>query len=468
MTPQMGGKVEKRGDSPNYSFRVKDIDGRWTRKVGFASYRETVKLRDAIAERNRLIREGLLDPAEDAARGPIGPLLAKWEVYFRSRKKTGEYTEETVRKARAVVEAAGAKRLADLTPGAIVQGIGAIRAAKGFGASTFNHYRTAMGMFLNYLEMEGLLSSNPIGKVETADVAADRRYLRRPLTPDDVRRLIESALAHPRPLRGLAGEDRAWAYGVIYFTGFRKKEVNSLTPESFELDGPTPRVHLRTADEKARRGAELPFPADYVPAFRAWLDRMPRGRPVWRLRQNATREMMAKDLARAGIPYRDERGRHAGLHGFRMTRSTLLVRAGFDIKVVQAANRHQDVRLTLQTYTAEAPDADVRSAVDHLAAVLPVVSGLGRGPSVANGRLRQGAEESAPVHDGQPAELSETPGSQAAGAPEQSGAQLLHAQGAPLPKAMILQILRAKVNLLRRMVGQRTTAKGGGGPCAGS
>ena len=54
----------------------------------------------------------------------------------------------------------------------------------------------------------------------------------------------------------MSGPDRALAYRLALATGFRAEESRSLTPESFQLDAPHPRIVPRPADEKARRGVE--------------------------------------------------------------------------------------------------------------------------------------------------------------------------------------------------------------------
>jgi integrase len=455
--------VRKRGKV--YHYRFKDSDGVWVSRSGLPSREATLKIALAAEERARLEREGLIDPAKEAARTGLDELLDKWESWLRSLKRTADYTRTTILQCRAVVRASGADRLAQLTPGAIQTAIGELRDKQGFGASTFVHYRASIGHFLAYLETEGMLAKNPIAKVETPSVEADRRYLRRPLSPGEVRRLMDAALARPGPLQGHSGPDRAWLYAVFYFTGYRKKEVNSLTPESFDLDGPSPVVRLKAADAKARRKADLPFPAEYVPAFRAWLATKPPGKPPWRLRSNATIRMMAKDLKAAGIPYRDEQGRCAGLHGFRMTRSTLLVRAGFDVKTVQAASRHKDVKMTLETYTAEAGDEAVRGAVDHLAGSLPKPDVLGA--HLRNGAGPEGGDASTNDHDERNGVLRKKPGSSGPCPPASTGGRLEITQNPAFVKAIALEILAAKVALLRRICGARSRTSTEAMPCEG-
>jgi integrase len=451
--------VRKRGRV--YHYRFKDSDGVWVSRSGLPSREATLKIALAAEERARLEREGLTDPAKEAAKLPIGELVDQWERWYRSKGKTTDHVDRVVSRVRRIVQASEATRLREFTPGAIQLAIDRVREGRPrrFGADGFNRHRTAFGSFCAYLIAEGKLHKNPVAEVAKQDTRADRRYLRRALKPDEVRRLVDAARAHPRLLQRTVGEDRAWLYTIAYFTGLRKKELNSLTPKSFVLDGPNPLVYLDAPDEKSRRGAELPLPAAILPALRAWLATKPPGRPLWRLTPDASRRMVAKDLEQAGIPYRDERGRYASLHGFRMTRASLLIRAGFDPKTVQAASRHRDVRLTLNVYAEESDGADVRSAVDHLAAALP-------GAHLAHGD--QFREENAPTNDHYERNggLRKKPGFPTPRPPGSPGGHPHVRAVADRTKAIALEILAAKVSLLRRMVAQRSHASTEAMPCA--
>ncbi len=97
----------------------------------------------------------------------------------------------------------------------------------------------------------------------------DVRHARRDLSDGELSLLIEGAYRGPESY-GLSGPDRATAYRLALATGFRAEEIRSLTPESFRLDAPYPRIVLRPADEKARRGVEQPCPAVLADASAVW------------------------------------------------------------------------------------------------------------------------------------------------------------------------------------------------------
>jgi integrase len=62
-------------------------------------------------------------------------------------------------------------------------------------------------------------------------------------------------------------------------------------------------------------------------------------------------ERLRKDLEAAGIPYRDERGRVFDFHALRVTFGTWMAVSGATPRETMEAMRHNDMRLTTQTYT---------------------------------------------------------------------------------------------------------------------
>ena len=75
--------------------------------------------------------------------------------------------------------------------------------------------------------------------------------------------------------------------------------------------------------------------------------------------------MLRKDLAVAGIPYEDDRGRFLDFHSLRHTFGTNLAKAGVSPKLAQELMRHSDVNLTMGIYShADLPD--MATAVERL------------------------------------------------------------------------------------------------------
>jgi hypothetical protein len=86
--------VRKRGRV--YHYRFKDADGVWVSRAGLPSREATLKIALAAEERARMEREGLLDPAREAARTGLDELLDRWETWFKSLGRTPEHVRRTI------------------------------------------------------------------------------------------------------------------------------------------------------------------------------------------------------------------------------------------------------------------------------------------------------------------------------------------------------------------------------------
>lgn len=65
-------------------------------------------------------------------------------------------------------------------------------------------------------------------------------------------------------------------YGLMLGTGLRLSEAGSLTPRSFDLDGPDgPAVVVEAAYSKRRRRDAQPLPAALADLLRIWLEDRP-------------------------------------------------------------------------------------------------------------------------------------------------------------------------------------------------
>ena len=103
-------------------------------------------------------------------------------------------------------------------------------------------------------------------------------------------------------------------YIVACWTGFRRTELSSLTHRSFRLDADPPTVHAKTAYSKRRRNDHNPLQpvvTERLSRFLAAKHHLGVGESVFSLRTATgrlcnTAKMMRVDLARVGIPYRDE------------------------------------------------------------------------------------------------------------------------------------------------------------------
>ena len=149
------------------------------------------------------------------------------------------------------------------------------------------------------------------------------------------------------------------------------------------LDTGRPAFTLEARHEKNRQGAQIPLRADLAADIAAWLALrlkvtqeaaeavrqpvpalLPADMPVFNI-PRALRKVLDRDLAFAGIPKRDDRGRVVDVHSLRYTFCSHLAAAGVPLRTAQAAMRHSDPKLTANIYTDPAL-LDVNAALEAL------------------------------------------------------------------------------------------------------
>jgi integrase len=190
----------------------------------------------------------------------------------------------------------------------------------GMGARTRNTYRAAIMAFCNWCVETDRLTANPLDGLCKADVRSDRRRVRRALTEDEIRRLLQAARLRPvadygRETESLPPEEKkgrsTWRYKKLTFdtleeayergretlkdkpqylakkerlgrernliyktmvlTGLRKGELASITRGQLHLDDPLPHIELKAKDAKAGRDARIPLREDLVGDLREWV-----------------------------------------------------------------------------------------------------------------------------------------------------------------------------------------------------
>jgi integrase len=184
------------------------------------------------------------------------------------------------------------------------------------------------------------------------------------------------------------GRERSLIYKTLVLTGLRKGELASIAVGRVHLGARPWHVELLAKDEKAGRGAKIPLRADLAADLGEWLDekltveqeraradgqaiqlRLPADMPLFRVPRDMIK-IFDRDLAAAGIPKRDERGRTVDIHALRHTFGTHLSKNGVAPRTAQAAMRHSSLDLTMNVYT-DPELLDVAGAVNalpHLAA----------------------------------------------------------------------------------------------------
>ncbi|MCA9095321.1 MAG: site-specific integrase, partial [Planctomycetaceae bacterium] len=408
-------------ESKTYTAKYRDGSGIVVERT--TGCRDETAARRMLADwerRAELVKAKVVTAEEDAIADhqPI-PLLEHLEIYIAHQTAKGlnqERINSTRQRIRQIASECGFGFLPDLKEESLERWL-LNRQRKGMSAGSRNGYREAIMGFANWCVRTRRLIANPLRNVTKADNRADCRRKRRALTEHELLRLLEatrqrplieamtirkgkrkgelSANLRPEIVEQVkqVGQERALIYKTLVLTGLRLNELRTLTIGQLVLEGDCPCFTLDPADEKNRQGNTLPLRRDLARELTQWIefqrervygraaivnngqaqDVLPLTPPNSKLPDDTRLftvpagllRILNRDLAMAGIPKRDERGRTVDLHAMRHTFGTLLSKGGVAPRTAQAAMRHSSIDLTMNTYT-DPKLLDVQGALESL------------------------------------------------------------------------------------------------------
>lgn len=313
----------------------------------------------AMAMLSELIRKahwqaaGLVDPAAEQLERPVKAHLDDFKSHLEAKARSEKHIGETIRVISNVVAQIRCDVLADLQDaGERLEKHLANRRREGVSHRTINADLVAVRSFCRWLISRKRMQNDPTASLERLNEDEDPRLERRALTDDEAQLLIAKTYESKRVFRGLTGEDRARLYLLAQRTGLRRKELLSLTPQSFDFSKTPPTVTVRAANSKRRRIDMLPLSDDVAEEMRDYISGRAATEPIWAgTWWEKSAKMLRQDLKDTGIAAVDEQGRVLDFHGQRTTFITGLARAGVPVSAAQKLARHSDVNLTLGTYT---------------------------------------------------------------------------------------------------------------------
>ncbi|MHC4397811.1 MAG: tyrosine-type recombinase/integrase [Planctomycetota bacterium] len=216
----------------------------------------------------------------------------------------------------------------------------------GFSVATSNYYLKSAKQFCRWMKNNRRTTESPLEFLKTLTVVQER-HPRRAFTLAELKKFF--AVVKVGPTRyGLTGHQRYCFYRLAAETGYRRKEIASLTGRSFDFEAET--VTLAKSASKNKKGDTRYLGKDMLALVKELTKNKMPDVPIFQLKTVngiwiKTNRMIQEDLARAGIPYIDEAGRYLDVHSLRHTYGTLLD-AGFGAKNLQEAMRHSSPVLT--------------------------------------------------------------------------------------------------------------------------
>ena len=98
------------------------------------------------------------------------------------------------------------------------------------------------------------MPDNPLSAIEMENEDVDIRHARTPLSDQEFTKLFSTALNSQKTVEGFDGRTRAMAYLIPVSTGLRRKELASLTRQSFRLDDKNPVITVEAAFQNTADG----------------------------------------------------------------------------------------------------------------------------------------------------------------------------------------------------------------------
>src|SRR5262249_37342372 len=148
------------------------------------------------------------------------------------------------------------------------------RVAGRLGIKSSNYYLACVKAFLTWMVKDGRTGRNPLAHLSAMNAKVEVGRERRSVSKEELALFLEAARVG-KPIRRLAGEDRAMLYVLAVYSGLRCSELASLVPASFDLDHESPSVTVAAAYSKRRREDTQPLPHHVASMLAPWLKNKP-------------------------------------------------------------------------------------------------------------------------------------------------------------------------------------------------
>jgi integrase len=251
--------------------------------------------------------------------------------------------------------------------------------AEGRSATMARYVVRSLGALLAEAQERGLIVRNPVSELKgnrRKRQKTDREKRGHALevgvdipTPDEIKRIVQAAKGHFRPLLLTA-----------IFTGLRASELRGLRWQDIDLAAGKLHVCQR-ADRFNKIGPPktkaadrtVPLPPMLVKELREWKLRCPKGGLAFpngagnvEFHGNLIERCLIPTLIAAGVtkPAKDADGKpvveakYSGLHALRHFYASWCASIGLSMKVVQTRMGHSNIAITMDTYTKLFPDSD--------------------------------------------------------------------------------------------------------------
>jgi integrase len=289
----------------------------------------------------------------EAESKPIATHAAEWYKSLQNLGASELHARHCRDRVLRLLDLAGIRRISGLSLHAVEEAMADLRRSSSFHGRSGNeglsdrsihHHGRAIKGFSRWLRKTKRCRDDKLIDLTVPKVVVERK--RRALSMDEATALVATTRTEPRRA-DIDGPDRAMLYAVATGTGFRLGELESLTPECFELDSSPPTVTCEPAYTKNGKLAVQPIRLELAERLRPWLAGKTPGKTVFRLHRLQAARVVRKDLEAAGVANAAD----YDFHCLRHTYITSVVKSGCPVKVAQELARHADPKLTMGVYS---------------------------------------------------------------------------------------------------------------------
>ena len=376
--PKTGKKVGRK--SKKWWGRYRDALGKDERVPLVRDKAAAQTMLTELAQKAEREAAGLLDPFEKHTKRPLVEHIKEFKQHLQDKGNDDRYVAEVATKVLKIVNGCRWTFIRDLSPSDVYRFLADLR-SNGRSIGTSNHYLRAIKQFSRWLVRDRRNNDDPLVHLQEMNSKTDRRHDRRALGADEFARLIEAAQAGP-PIQTIPGRDRTVLYILAAWTGFRKRELGSLTLRSLNFDSDPPTATVQAAYSKRRQKDTQVLHPEVVRILNEWIATKPDLGPDELLfpvsgrvpdgTERKTAKMMRLDLESARrkwieeavsdderverensdfLAYCDESGEFADFHSNRHTFITSLEHVGVSPRTAQELARHADLGTTMRIYT---------------------------------------------------------------------------------------------------------------------
>ena len=298
--------------------------------------------------------QGLAIPEAEikAATALVAPEVEKYLADLTGKRRTKDHVSNVKAHLKLLLEQCGWKRIQDIKAASFTTW----RASQGHRApKTLNEFLGSARAFCSWLVAMEKLAVSPLDKIERSETRGQERRKRRVLSIEELTSLVAASKA------------RGFVYAFAFYTGIRRNELANLLVTDLQKKEGNWMVTVRAAISKNRQSVLLPIHHALVPALEKQLAARTGLRLLFASIPRC--DTLREDLKRAGIAYKDAEGRQADFHSLRHATSTHLGASHAAPRAQMSMMRHQDMKLTMGTYTDEA-HISRREAIEKLPNIL--------------------------------------------------------------------------------------------------